>query len=230
MKRILWIVFISVFALILAACSNETKNNRDDDGVPEMLEVELTVQETAEIDEKIVLKAFVTQGEEKIIDADQVDFEIWEEGKKADGKMIEAKNKKDGTYTTEVSFDHDGLYTVQVHVTARGQHTMPKKLVTVGEGAPEEERDHDGHEHEHSDGFSMHFLKPNVVEKGKETALIVHLQYEDHPLEKVNVRYEIWNYDVSDKHEWLDAEEGAPGEYSSSFTFSEAAHTLCKFM
>ena len=108
MRKKLWIVYISLFALVLAACGNESKNNSDD-GVPEMLKVELTVQESADVDEKIPLKAVVSQGDEKITDADQADFEIWEEGKKENSEMITAKNEKDGSYTAEVSFDHDGL-------------------------------------------------------------------------------------------------------------------------
>ena len=187
-----------------------------------MLKVELTVQESADVDEKIPLKAVVSQGDEKITDADQADFEIWEEGKKENSEMITAKNEKDGSYTAEVSFDHDGLYTVQVHITARSQHTMPKQSVTVGEGASEDEHAHDEHDHhEHTDGFSMHFVEPEEVKHGEETILIVHLQDGDDPKEKVNVRYEIWNYDVSERHDWKDAEEGAPGEYSSSFIFTE---------
>ncbi len=67
MRKKLWIVYISLFALVLAACGNESKNNSDNDGLPEMLKVELTVQESADVDEKIPLKAVVSQGDEKII-------------------------------------------------------------------------------------------------------------------------------------------------------------------
>ena len=74
-----------------------------------MLEVELTVTETVEVDETVEMKALVTQGDEKIEDADEVVFEVWEEGKKSESEMIDSVNEKDGIYTAETSFDHDGF-------------------------------------------------------------------------------------------------------------------------
>ncbi|MBS4205998.1 FixH family protein [Lederbergia citrea] len=229
MKTKLWPLFIGLVVLILAACGNAGKDSGSNDDIPQLLEVQLEVQESADVNEMIPFKALVTQGDEKISDADEVEFEIWEEGKKEDSEMLEAKNNKDGTYEAEKAFEHDGVFTVQVHVTARGLHTMPKKSVTVGEGASDdhdhgdhEHGDHDHGEHSHTEGFSMHFVEPEGVEKGQETKLVVHLQLEDHPMENARVRYEIWNDDISDKHEWVDAEESVAGEYSANFTFEEA--------
>src|SRR5690606_32173856 len=136
---------------------NDAKSQ--DDEVPAILEVQLDVAEHVEVDEKTNLKAVVTQGDEEVADADEVQFEIWEEGKKEESRMIDAVNNQDGTYEAETIFDHDGNFTVQVHVTARGMHNMPKQTVTVGEGAAEESHDHGEQEHgEHAEGFSMHFM------------------------------------------------------------------------
>ena len=95
------------------------------------------------------MAAVVTQGDEKVEDADEVVFEVWEEGKKDDSVKIESTNEKDGLYTAETTFDHDGLFHVQVHVTARGLHTMPIKEVTVGNGGTYEEATCSEEEHEH---------------------------------------------------------------------------------
>lgn len=221
LKRSLWLMLVGLVVLVLGACgsgANDSAKEADED-IPKPLDVQLEVQETADVDETVTLKATVTQGDEKVTDADEVEFEVWEDGKKEDGEMIEATNNEDGTYEAETSFGHDGAFTVQVHVTARGQHTMPKQSVTVGEGAPE------GHEHEgadHVEGFSMHFMKPEDVKNSKEEELVVHVEYEDEALEGAKVRYEIWNYDVSDDHDWIDAKESEAGEYVANYTFEQS--------
>ncbi|MBW8348278.1 FixH family protein [Bacillus sp. IITD106] len=230
MKKINPIIFISMLVLMLAAC-NSSNNNSTEDDIPKMLEVVLEVPDNADVGEDVPLKATVTQGDEKVSDADEVVFEVWEDGKKDDSEMIDAVNNKDGTYEAKKAFDRDGVFTVQVHVTARGLHTMPKESVTVGKGATEEHAhgDHGDHEHgddqehgHHSEDFSMHFMKPDSIEKGKETEFVVHLQDHNEPLEKARVRYEIWNDDISDKHDWVDASETKAGEYSGKHTFSDA--------
>jgi len=224
MHKRLSVVVIGMIALFLAACGN-TGGNEPSDEIPEELVVNLEVQETADVNEAVPFKATVTQGDEKIKDADEVEFEVWKEDKKEDSEMIEAENNKDGTYEAKKSFEHDGEYIVQVHVTARGLHTMPKKSVTVGEGKQEEHDDHEGHEgdehgdHAHSEGFSMHVMKPDSITAGKEATFTVHLENKEKPLEKAQVRYEIWNDDISDKHEWVDAKEVKPGEYTGTHSF-----------
>jgi hypothetical protein len=119
----------------LAACGNGKEEEVPTEvKAPEMLEVELTVSETAAIDETVEMKAFVTQGDEEIDNADEVVFEVWEEGKKSESEMIDSVHEKGGIYTAETSFEHEGLFHVQVHVTANGLHTMPLKEVVVGDG------------------------------------------------------------------------------------------------
>ena len=123
------------------------KSNRkyDNDEVPLPISVDLTVTEEVEVNGTIEMAAVVTQGDEKVEDADEVVFEVWEEGKKDESVKIESTNEKEGLYTAETSFDHDGLFHIQVHVTARGMHTMPKKEVTVGNGGDYEEHAEEGH-------------------------------------------------------------------------------------
>ena len=209
---------------MMAACGKEETVKVDDTGVPLPLDVQLTVTEQVEVNGIIKMAAVVTQGEDKVDDADEVEFEVWEEGKKDDSVKIESTNDKDGLYTAETSFDHDGLFHVQVHVTARGLHTMPKKEVTVGNGGNYEEatEGEDEHEHGHADGFSMHFTQPENLKSGESTEFVVHLQVDGQPFEKARVRYEIWNEANPDKHDWVDVEESVAGEYTASYTFAEA--------
>ncbi|GIN92103.1 hypothetical protein J6TS1_41410 [Siminovitchia terrae] len=240
MKKRLWPIMIGLFVLVLAACGktgNEVEEVKEDD-LPKSIDAELEVQETANVGEAVPFKVTVTQGDEKVADADEVEFEIWEEENKEDSEMIKSKNNKDGTYEAEKSFDTDGVYIVQVHVTARGLHTMPKKTVTVGEGTADEEGDHDHGEHaehsehdqhdgddhgehQHAEGFSMHFMEPKNIEAGKKIELMAHLELENKPMEAARVRFEIWN-DGSDKHEFVDAKESQAGEYTGHYEFKES--------
>lgn len=219
MKRKIGLLLVIVVLGALAACGKED-DVPTEVKAPEMLEVELTVAETADVDETVEMKAIVTQGDEKIEEADEVVFEVWEEGKKSDSEMIDSVNEKGGIYTAEKSFAHDGLFHIQVHVTANGIHTMPLTEVVVGEGGHYDEQA--GEDHNHAEGFFMHFTAPEDLTAEQEESLVVHIQMDDKPLENLRVRYEIWS-DLSEKHEWVDAVESNSGEYSADYTFNEAS-------
>lgn len=96
----------------------------------------------------------------KVDDADDVEFEVWEDGEKEDTLSMDddstdkfdADNDGDGVYSGEISFDKDGVFVVQVHVTAEGLHTMPLQKVTVGEGASEEDAAEDDQKDDEEEG------------------------------------------------------------------------------
>ncbi|WP_053075000.1 FixH family protein [Ornithinibacillus californiensis] len=160
MKSKLFFILIAVSIILLAACSDTNENNPDEEEVL-VLGATLDVPEAAEVNEEVELLATVTYGEENVTDADEVVYEIWEEGKKDESTKIESTNNEDGTYTATTSFDHDGLFHVQVHVTARDMHTMPKLAITIGEGGHYEQTDEDteddhGHEETEEDEHGGH--------------------------------------------------------------------------
>lgn len=132
MRKILWITGLTLL-ILLSACSSENQNKKDaeENEVPEILEVQLEVPEGIKAKETLKMSATVTQGDDSVADADEVKYEIWENGKKDESIMVEANNNKDGTYDAETVIDKEGEYIVQVHVTARGMHNMPKKTVKV---------------------------------------------------------------------------------------------------
>jgi hypothetical protein len=226
LKKKLSFIMLAFAVILIGGCGSGSDGGGSDDDVPEPLEVALDVPESADVNEKVVFTATVTQGDEKIKDADEVEFEIWEDGKKGDSEMIEAKNNGDGTYEMEKAFDRDGAFIVQVHVTARGMHNMPKKSIAVGKGAANGHGEHHdgGHhqgEHAHSDGFSMHFMKPADLQAGKDAEFTVHLEHNGQPLENAQVRFEIWQEETPGQHDWADAKEVRAGEYAGSYTFTK---------
>lgn len=221
MKRIIGLsLFLCTFIILTACNKNELI---EDTGAPVPIAVDLSVTEEVAVNETVVMEAIVTQGDEKVEDAYEVVYEVWEEGKKSDGEMIESTNEKNGLYRAETSFDHDGVFNVQVHVTARDMHMMPKAVVTVGEGVVETaEAEEEQTEHSDTDGFSIHFVQPENVIIKDEIELMVHLEMGGHPFEKARVRYEIWTDSTKDNHAWIDTEELVPGEYTAKYTFKTA--------
>ncbi|MBH9965636.1 MULTISPECIES: FixH family protein [Bacillaceae] len=133
-KRIIFLFSIMLSIGILEACgSDENQNDKKEGQVPQMLEVkvktdpgELSAGKTNQV------SAIVTQGEEKVSDADEVLFEIWKEGvSEEDHIKKEAELKEDGIYAIDYTFDEKGKYFIIAHVTARDLHNMPKVEVNV---------------------------------------------------------------------------------------------------
>jgi protein SCO1/2 len=87
--------------------------------------------DTVQTGQPETLMAVVSQGDKKVNDADEVMFEVWKKGK-SQHQMVKGESKGNGTYVMEKTFDDPGTYFVMSHVTARGQHVMPKKKITVG--------------------------------------------------------------------------------------------------
>lgn len=226
MKKRQLAISTALIALLASGCGQndaETKASGEEvEIVP--ISVDLTVPETGTAGEAIQLAAVVTQGEEKVTDANEVEYEIWEDGKKEDSWMVKSDQKTDGIYEAETKFEHDGVYHVQVHVTARDMHTMPMKEITIGTGSSDEVKaeSDENHDHHSAEGFSMHFMKPEVVKVNEAAKMIVHLQQDDHPLEKARVRLEVVVNDKKDEAEWVDLTEEKAGEYQGELTFDTA--------
>ncbi|MFI8577749.1 FixH family protein [Rossellomorea aquimaris] len=133
-KRIIFLFSIMLSIGILAACGSDEKQNDKEEGqVPQMLEVkvktdpgELSAGKTTQV------SAIITQGEEKVTDADEVLFEIWKEGASdEDHVKKEAELNDNGKYEINYTFDEKGKYFIIAHVTARDLHNMPKVEVNV---------------------------------------------------------------------------------------------------
>lgn len=130
MKRILAIGAI-LATLALSACgSNEDTQSTAADEVPELVEVDLIVPETANVGEAVVFTATVTQGEEIVEVVDEVKFEVKNQSS-GKNEMIDAFLNEDKEYEIKYTFKANGTYDVTSHVTARDMHTMPTKQIII---------------------------------------------------------------------------------------------------
>jgi hypothetical protein len=227
MKRFLAIGSI-LTALVLGACGT-TEEHKDQsatssDEVPEILEVDLTVPETAVAGEAVTFTATVTQGEEIVEDADEVKFEVMNlsSGEK---EMIEASLNKDKLYTIDYTFKANGTYDITSHVTARSMHTMPTKQISITGGEddasePDSEAAAAHGEDHHGSGATIEFNE-GTASVGEAVQLETNVTLTEEPLEGARVQYDIVRSDT-EQHTWLEAPEEKAGLYHTEFTFTEA--------
>lgn len=128
MKKLLLVVV--PLLLLLVGCTSAPEEETS----LEIVEVEITLPEKVKEEEKVAVKTLVTQGEEKVEDAKEVQIEIWnvEKGKE-NSELLNAEHVGDGVYEVKHSFGEKGVYRVQSHVTARDMHVMPTKQLVVGD-------------------------------------------------------------------------------------------------
>lgn len=141
MKRSILAILTVGLLIFLAACGNENheKNNHSDhesskhasSDKPEALKVALDTPKEVKKGEDVELSAKVTLGKENVDDADEVMFEIVKDDDKETSEMKNAKESKNGVYKLNYTFEEAGNYNITSHVTARDQHTMPNKDITV---------------------------------------------------------------------------------------------------
>nr|WP_175475724.1 FixH family protein [Evansella caseinilytica] len=229
MRKTGFVSFIVMAIVLLAACGEA--DDHDDHGTGselnfDPLEVEIIAPEEADPNEEVTIQALVTQGEEKVNDADEVVFEIWQQGEKEDSEFIEAQltDEEDGVYEIRYTFTAENIYHVQPHVTARGMHMMPTGEIKVGDAPDvhedEEEHGHeaDGHSHDLPDDLRVDWQAAEEVDSGEEAELTVFVDWQEEPLTEARVIYEVWQHG-DEAHEWLETEEVEPGIYTSQYTF-----------
>ncbi|OBZ18186.1 hypothetical protein A8L34_00950 [Bacillus sp. FJAT-27264] len=124
------------FTLLLAGCASgigggaHAGHSVDISMEPIKVELEWSPAEVI-VSSPVTFEATVTQEGKPVDDAREVLFEI--AGKDGKTEKIELKGTSagDGKYTAEGTFAEEGLYNVTSHVTARTQHSMPSKELSV---------------------------------------------------------------------------------------------------
>ncbi|WP_160846689.1 FixH family protein [Pontibacillus yanchengensis] len=241
MKKTIMKTFMFMFALfILAACGGQPKeegnkaSSSDSDDVPEMIEVSISTDPSSDQlkpKESFTIQAKVTQGDENVNDADEVEFEFWKKGQE-EHKKVEGEFTEKGVYEIEKTVNEPGTYYVISHVTARGMHNMPQKELQIGEmyhGSSNEEGMDEGESYEEGSseesdhgegGIVAHVMLDDKLPVNEEVTLVGHLQKDNEPLTEAEIQFEVWK-NGDEKHEYVDAKEGKQGEYSVAYTFKE---------
>ncbi|AND38302.1 FixH family protein [Cytobacillus oceanisediminis] len=117
---------IFLFACVLFLLAGCSKENDAAEKVPELLEVSVNIPEVIQVNQEAVIQAAVTQGEEKVEDANEVKFEVKKAGQDTSEEMI-GEHQGKGVYSITTTFQEAGIYSVTAHITARGMHNMPTK-------------------------------------------------------------------------------------------------------
>lgn len=127
MKKV--ILLVLGLTLLLSACSTQVEQPLA------VVQVNIELPDNVVAGEEAVLKAHISYGEEPVSDADEVQFEIWQEDKKDESVWIDAELEDEGTYRVTKMFAEAGTYLVQSHVTAKDMHVMPTRRLEVMEGS-----------------------------------------------------------------------------------------------
>jgi hypothetical protein len=225
------ILMMLIFSLFLVGCGSDKENiqkNGSETGnelLPLNVEIEI-LPATLEPNEVVTINAYVTHGEEKVEDASEVQFQLWEKGKEDEDEFIDAEYLGSGIYSIEKTFDHDGVFYVVAHVTARDMHNMPKKELIVGDGESESEHSHDAHEdedssHHHQESQLAVELNPEEAKSNNETELTAKVKKNDEGFSGATISYEIWKGEAH-KHEYVKASESEEkGTYIATYIFPE---------
>ena len=210
MKKLFIITGILILT-ILTACSDDTENSS------EMIDVTIESPSEVQANEKVTISASVTQGEEKVEDADEVMFEIRKSGQD-EGEMVEGTHVGDGLYTIDTIFSDEGSYIVVAHVTARNMHNMPSKTVTVGENSQTVSNSVDEHNLDYATFDFENDGKTYAV--NEEITLKTNVQYGNRTLSNAKVMFEIWQ-ENDESSELIHATEQHHGESAAAKTFDK---------
>jgi len=236
MKKITSFIIVTIcLSIVLSACNNNKENNTTEENELKFLDVSIIKpNEKLVADKEYTISAEVTYGDEKVEDANEVKFEIWEKGFEDESEFVIGEHQGEGIYSIQKKFDHDGIFYVVAHVTARDMHNMPKEELLVGDvEAENENKQTEDEQTEHENSHSHHESGANhgsvsISLSGHENAIVnekvdflVGLELEGDALTEADVRLEIWK-DGDHHHTWVDVDEETPGTYKATYTFTEA--------
>lgn len=220
------LAIIFTIMLLISGCGTTEEKQESNSTVDELVPISVDISiypSPIEVNKEVNFEATVTQGDEKVEDASDVEFEIWKDNEENHEK-IKAEHNADGIYSITKSFTDVGAYHVIAHVEARDMHTMPQRDFDVVDlTAMHTETDHEQQavegDHHHGSDLLIHFMSEDI-KVNEESKLQAHITYKDAPLQGAKVRFEVW-LDSQEKHEFIDAVEDGNGEYTAGKSFTE---------
>ncbi len=194
---------IFAIMLLISGCGTTEEKQESNSTVDEFVPISVDISiypSPIEVNKEVTFEATVIQGNEKVVDASDVEFEIWKEGEENHEK-IKSEQQEDGIYSIKKTFADIGTYHVIAHVTARDMHTMPQRdfdVVNLSAMHTESdaETDHqqqaaDG-DHHHGTNLLIHFMSEDL-KVNEESKLQAHITYKEAPLLGARVRFEVWS-------------------------------------
>lgn len=134
-KQLIALLFIVTLTTLGGCSGNSAEHNHMQAAANvsmEPIKVELSWgPEQGKVNEPVTFKVVVTQAGEPVDDAKEVLFEIVDKDDESVKVELKGTSAGSGTYQAEGTFAQDGAYSVTSHVTARTQHSMPSKELTV---------------------------------------------------------------------------------------------------
>ncbi|WP_042162039.1 FixH family protein [Paenibacillus gorillae] len=120
--------------LMTSACS--IANDEQSGG--QKVEVEVKpVQEVLLPGRAILVDAHVTQGNDNVADAEEVQIEIWNEDRTTH-EVVKASHWRDGVYRAKTIFPESGTYYINAHVkNTDGSATAPQQELIIQDVAGE---------------------------------------------------------------------------------------------
>ncbi|WP_168928870.1 FixH family protein [Paenibacillus dokdonensis] len=113
MKKSLLLLVGASSLILSAACSKESGGELKE---AQKINVEVnTVQTVLVPGRAILIDAHLTNGKQRVKDASEVSFEIWEKNS-VKHDTITATSLQDGTYRIKTMFQEGGVYYVKAHV------------------------------------------------------------------------------------------------------------------
>lgn len=230
MKKLFLLLILSI---LLTGCG-EALSNKDNVQAqpPQMPKVDLSFEKKPlPVNRETTIQATVTQGGEPVTKADYVEFEIWNTSKgKESSQTIETENVGNGVYQISYNFSTAGIYKIIAHTQVGDLHTMPQEEITVGDAekqktaaAPQaSQHSHSSKDsHAHEQGKSMVQLKnKEAFQSGEKTKLTSYINRMEQPFENGVIRFEIYSNQMK-AHQYIDAKEVSPGEYTAFYTFPD---------
>lgn len=217
LHKLMSLLFLALFLTGCGQADSETVNSEEND-VPEIITAELIVPEELPTDKEAEFLVKVTQGDQPVNNAKEVQFEFWPEFAKENSEKINAVSQGDGIYTINKSFSAAGTYHVQSHVTAESMHVMPEKVFTVS-GKNSSSSGHDAHEMGQDSEADHHHPKLEATlntkepaKTGVESLMEVTINHDGEALTAATVTLEI-TQDKGRDPIWLDLKETAAGHY-----------------
>ncbi|MFD2673611.1 FixH family protein [Marinicrinis sediminis] len=127
------IVLITSVALLSACQASDISVAQGD-----AIEITMYAEEQLAINQPVELAVALTQQQQPVEDAGDVQIELWKKGERDGSRLVQADSLGDGWYGVTTTFESNGIYVMQTHITARGTHLMPKRHLVVGEVSEEE--------------------------------------------------------------------------------------------